>query len=140
VAWRAGEDEFEINESDFFSNLETAAADYAAVLEAVYFFVVPGLVERLAANLREGKPLLLGDVQLDGAGVTLTSVNGSRFWKRTTLVPYARVSHEADQHFLKISSLDNPKLVERVDMLQTWNAVIIGHVIDRLVPAPTDPA
>lgn len=130
-AWRSADIEYEISETNLLSR-ETAADEHARILDAVYFFLVPTLIERLIGKLRAGEPLSLGDAQFDRTGVMLSPAGGTRLWKRSVLVPYSQTSYRLEEQFFKISSLENPKLVETVEVLQTWNAVIIGYVIDRL--------
>lgn len=134
VAWRSAEAEFKIDETTLFSQPATAVDDYARVIDAIYYFMVPPLIKRLTDSLRDGQSMVVGHLQLDRANLTIAPV-GTRFFKRDIVIPYALTTHRVQNYQLVISSLENPKLIEMVDTMQTWNAAIAGAVIDQLKKA-----
>ncbi len=134
IGWRSADAEFEINETTLLSRAETAGDDYARIIAALYYFIAPPLIGRLVATLRAGQPMTIGQLQLDRTHLTIAPA-GTRFFKRDIVVPYGRIAHRIQSHQLVISSLENPKPLEMVDLMQTWNAILLGPVIDQLALA-----
>lgn len=132
IAWRsyAGE-EFELNASNLLPPSAYVEEHYMRILDSIYHFVVPGLVDRIAADIREGREVLLGNTPLRLEGMYLAG-GTSRFWKKDEPVSYPKLQTEIEGGLLIVSSRDNPRQSETHDVTLVWNAVIFGYVLEAL--------
>jgi hypothetical protein len=129
VVWNSASGEFSLDPAQFSAD-GNGAGEYQQIIEALHFFLAPALAERLAGAVKRGETVMLGDSPMNADGVLL---DASRiFWKRAQLVPYSQLQHVLSGQTLTLSSLENPKLSQSYDIARTWNAVIIGRVIDDL--------
>jgi hypothetical protein len=106
---------------------------YAQVVDAVNVFIVPNLVERIVSTVRQGAVVTIGDASLRPNGVVLPT--RSRFWKREQELPYDRVAHRVEDGAWIMASSDNPRLEDSYPVASTWNAAVMGYVIDALARA-----
>lgn len=130
IAWRAGEKEVVLDERSAFSDAETAAAHFHRILDALDFFVVPRLVDRLVQTVRRGEVVRFGEAALERGGLRLPS--RSRLWKKDAEVPYPKVQHRMEDGAWVVGSAENSRLQESYPTVDTWNAAIMGYVIDAL--------
>jgi hypothetical protein len=49
------------------------------------------------------------------------------------LLPYNRIRHEIDFVTITIVNVDQVNYVATLNLVETWNAVIIGYLIDQLI-------
>lgn len=133
IAWRsyAGQ-EFELNASNLLLPSMYVAEHYMRILDSIYHFIVPGLVERLAGDVREGREVTLGATPLRLEGMYLAG-NTSRFWRKDEPVSYTKLQTEIEGGLLIVSSKDNPRQSEAHDVALVWNAVIFGYVLEALI-------
>jgi hypothetical protein len=123
IAWCVGDATFTLDAENFFHG-DTAAADHAAILEAVHRLLVPHLIAQLLDAIRTNAPVFLGDTALTSAGVSLTPGKNP--------VPYARIHRRIDEQALVLSDAENPAVTESYILAQVWNAGVIGNVFDVL--------
>jgi hypothetical protein len=129
VAWRTtGGEEFELNTTNLLAPSENAGRDYARILDAFYYFFVPGLIERLAAAVRRGEEVLIGETPVKRKGMVLASP--ARFGARDELVPYTSLEFKIEDGQLSLSSKLNPWLSDSYVVAETWNAVIFRQLIE----------
>jgi hypothetical protein len=129
VAWRtASGEEFELNTTNLLASSENAAQDYARILDAFYYFFVPGLIDRLVAAVRRGEEVLIGETPVKRRGLVLASP--ARFGARDELVPYTSLEFKIEDGQLSLSSKHNPWLSDSYVVADTWNAVIFRQLIE----------
>jgi hypothetical protein len=134
IAVKAGaEEQFVLNRETFFTEPELLPTHYAQVVDAVNVFIVPNLVERIVSTVRQGAVVTIGDASLRPNGVVLPT--RSRFWKREQELPYDRVAHRVEDGAWIMASSDNPRLEDSYPVASTWNAAVMGYVIDALARA-----
>jgi hypothetical protein len=132
IAWRSyAGDEFELNASNLLPPSAYVEEHYMRILDSIYHFIVPGLVDRLAADIREGREVTLGTTLLRLEGMYLAG-NTSRFWRKDEPVSYTKLQTEIEGGLLIVSSKDNPRQSENHDVALEWNAVIFGFVLEAL--------
>jgi len=132
IAWRsyAGE-EFELNASNLLLPSTYVEEHYMRILDSIYHFIVPGLVNRLSNDIREGREVVLGATPLRLEGMYLAG-GTSRFWKKDEPVSYTKLQTEIEGGLLIVSSKENPRQSETHDVALVWNAVIFGYVLEAL--------
>lgn len=130
VAWRTAQDETKLDSTNAFVEPGADAAHYARIVDALHFFVGPGLVNRLVAQVRAGQTIEVGTTPFSPEGVTFSG--GTRFWKKEEPVPYSQVKHRIETGDLVILNVKNPRIQLRYPILDTWNAAVMGYVIAAL--------
>jgi len=132
IAWRstAGE-EFELNRTNLLPPSSYADDHYRRMLDSIYYFIVPALIERLAADIRAGREVFLGPTRLGADGVVLPGLP-ARFWRKDLPVPYSRLETVVEGGRLIVSSKDNPRQAEAHDVVGVWNAAVFGYVVEVL--------
>jgi hypothetical protein len=132
IAWRssAGE-EFELNRTNLLPASSYEEDHYQRMLDSIYYFVVPALIERLAAEIRAGREVFLGSTRLGADGVVLPGLS-TRFWRKDLPVPYSRLETVVEGGRLIVSSKDNPRQAEAHDVVGVWNAAIFSYVVEVL--------
>lgn len=130
IAWRAGETEITLDASNVFTDPATAAELFARICEAMDYFIVPHVGERVASAVRGGEPFQIGGAELTAAGFLVST--GTRFWKREEALPYATLACQREGDQWLVRSSENPKVQKRYSALDTWNAPALGYVIDAL--------
>ncbi|PTY08164.1 hypothetical protein DB347_00835 [Opitutaceae bacterium EW11] len=130
IAWCAGPKEVVLDDQNAFADAETAAAHFSRIQDALYFFVVPRLVDRLVAAVRKGESVKVGEAALERNAIRLPS--HSRLWKKESEVPYPKLSHRMEDGAWIVASAENARVQERYLTVDTWNAAIMGYVIDAL--------
>lgn len=130
VAWRTASGEVTLDRAEAFADPATAAADYAKTVEAFEFFVTPKLVEQLVQTIQKGDTVWVGKTAMTKAGMTLST--GSRLWKKEEELPYTKIVHRIENDAWVVASADNPRIHERYPILDTWNAALMGYVVDAL--------
>ena len=132
IAWRstAGE-EFEVNRTNLLPASSYVEEHYRRMLDSIYFFIAPSLIERLVEEIRVGQEVFLGKAQFRADGVMLPG-QPSRFWRKDEPISYARLETSIDGDRLIVSSKDNPRQAEAYDVASVWNAAVFGHVVEVL--------
>jgi len=132
IAWRssAGE-EFELNRTNLLPASSYEEDHYQRMLDSIYYFVVPALIERLAAEIRAGREVFLGSTRLGADGGVLPGLS-TRFWRKDLPVPYSRLETVVEGGRLIVSSKDNPRQAEAHDVVGVWNAAIFSYVVEVL--------
>jgi len=132
IAWRttAGE-EFELNGTNLLPSSSYVEDHYKRILDSVYYFVVPSLIDRLADDVRAGREVFLGTTRLGADGVVLPGLH-ARFWRKDVPVSYARLETSIEGGRLIVSSKDSPRQAEAYDVASVWNAAVFGHVVEAL--------
>jgi hypothetical protein len=129
IAWRsAGGKEFELNRDNLLAPSYHAGQDYARILDAFYYFFVPGLIDRLVAAIRRGQEVLIGETPVKSKGMVLASP--ARFGARDELVAYTALEFKIEDGQLSLSSRLNPWLSDSYVVADTWNAVIFRQLIE----------
>lgn len=132
IAWRsyAGE-EFELNSTNLLLASSYVEEHYNRILDSIYHFIVPGLIERTAAGVRAGHEGFLGTTRLDTSGVVLAGAS-SHFWQKHEPVSYAHLETRIEDGRLIVSSKVNPRQTETHDLANVWNAALFGYVVEAL--------
>ncbi len=129
IAWRTTRgEEFELNGANLLAPSEHTAQDYARILDAFYHFFVPGLIDRLAAAVRRGEEVLIGETPVKRQGLVLASP--ARFGARDEIVPYGALEAKIEDGQLAFSSKLNPWLSDSYVVADTWNAVVFNQLLD----------
>jgi hypothetical protein len=128
IGWCSAEEGLALDETWFAELGGLADVDEAVhtILAAIHGYMVPSLVVRSLAAVREGGTLSLGEVQLGVDGVT--------FAEGEACVPFAqlRVAYCAER--ASLSSAANPARTVDLDPLLNWNVVLLPHLIAALTP------
>jgi hypothetical protein len=129
IAWRTTRgEEIELNAANLLAPSEHTARDYASILDAFNYFLVPGLIERLAAAVRRGEEVLIGETPVKRQGMVLASP--ARFGALDEIVPYPSLVSKIEGGQLAMSSKLNPWLSDSYVVADTWNAVIFHQLIE----------
>jgi hypothetical protein len=129
ISWRTNSGaEFELNRTNLLAPSDRTAQDYARILDAIYFFFVPDLVDRLVAAIRRGEEVLIGETPVKAKGMVLASP--ARFGARDELVAYSALEFKIEDGQLSLSSRLNPWLSDSYVVADTWNAVIFQQLIE----------
>lgn len=132
IAWRsASGEEFELNGTNLLPESPQVDEHFSRILDSIYFFIVPRLIERLVAEVRAGQEIYLGATRLAAGGITLPGPS-VRFWKKDELISYASLETSIDGSRLNVSNKDNPRQAEAHDVARVWNAAVFGHVVEAL--------
>jgi hypothetical protein len=115
----------------FLRSEEQAQQDYRAILEGLYYQVIPGLVSRIANSIANGAAYQLGNARLEQTGIHMTS--GALMWKKDHLVPWNEVRFGNHQGLLHISSSTNSNIRASFSLREVWNAVIFEPVVNTLM-------
>jgi len=83
---------------------------------------------RLAAAVRRGEAVLVGETPLTRRGVSLASL--ARFGARDELVSYDSLEFKSESGQLVLSSKLNPWLSDSWVVADTWNAVLFRQLIE----------
>lgn len=105
--------------------------DFDAILNSCFYYIVPGLVARLADQIAGGRDLQLGDSWLSNKGIRATV--GILMWKEEIMVPWSDVRFGVHQGRLNLSSSQNKKFAKAYSLRDTWNAVIFEQITKALL-------
>lgn len=132
IAWRsyAGE-EFELNSTNLLPTSSYVEEHYNRILDSIYHFIVPGLIERIAAGVRAGHETFLGTTRLEPVGVMLAG-SAAHFWQKDEPISYAHLQTRIEGGQLIVSSKSNPRQSETHDVANVWNAALFGYVVEAL--------
>lgn len=130
IAWRTAETEVVLDASNVFRDPETAEDLFNRIVDAIYFFVVPPLIDRLVQAIQDGETIELGKSLMNKAGIAITT--GTRFWRKEEEIPYTEIMHRLQDGAWIVTSVENPRLEVRYSILDVWNAGIMGYVVAAL--------
>lgn len=130
IAWRTAETEVVLDRTNVFNDPATAEDLFNRIIDALYFFVVPPLIDRLVEAVQNGESIELGRAILSKAGLALST--GTRFWRKEEELPFGDIMHRLQDGMWIVSSVQNPRLEARYSILETWNAGIMGYVVAAL--------
>ncbi|MFT3784377.1 MAG: hypothetical protein QM790_20395 [Nibricoccus sp.] len=132
IAWRSYSGlEFELNASNLLPASSYVEEHYMRILNSIYHFVVPGLVERLAADIRQGREVFLGTRELRSEGIVWPE-SSMLFWKKDEPISYTKLQTSIEGGLLIVSSKENPRQSETFDVAIVWNAAVFGYVLEAL--------
>ncbi len=115
----------------WFRGEEQAKRDFNAILQAMYYQIIPGLCERIVGRVMGGIEVPLGDCHLRADGIRAPT--GMLFWKDEQVVPWDAVRFGIHQGHLNISSAGNSKVSKSLSLRDVWNAVIFEDVAKGIV-------
>ncbi len=130
VSWCTPEAEIVLNETNVFQDLKDARVHYDRILESLYFFLIPGMIERLVKAVREGQPAFLGDTPLTPKGMVLTARTGLR--RKEKCVAYRNIEHRIESGAWIATDLEDRNYTKSFSTVETWNAAIMSYVIEML--------
>jgi len=130
IAWRTPEAEVTLDSSNVFNDPATAEDLFNRIVDALYFFVAPPLIDRLVQAIQNGEVVELGRSAMNKAGIAITT--GTRFWRKEEELPYTEIMHRIQDGAWIVTSVENPRLEARYSILETWNAGIMGYVVAAL--------
>ena len=133
IAWRsyAGA-EFVLDASNLLPPSTYVEEHYNRIISSIYYFVVPGLVERLASEIRAGRECRLGNTPLLPSGM-MVPAPAVLFWLKDEPISYPKLQTSIEGGQLIVSSRDHPRQAEAHDVALEWNAAIFGYVVEALV-------
>jgi hypothetical protein len=114
----------------FFRSEDQAEKDFNAILNSLFYHVVPELCTRIAKSIAAGSPQPLGDSLLSSEGIRATV--GMLLWKEDVLVPWSHVRFGTHQGHLNLSSSQNKKFSKSYSLRDVWNAVIFEQITKTL--------
>lgn len=133
IAWRTfGGAEFELNASNLLPPSTYVEEHYNRIVGSLYYFIVPGLVERVAAEIRAGHEVKLGGTALVPGGMMIPAP-AVLFWLKDEPVSFSRLQTSIEGGQLIVSSKDHPRQSETHDVALEWNAAVFGYVVEALV-------
>ena len=115
----------------FFRSEDKAKADFNAIINALYYQIIPSLVSRLAKAILADNGVPLGDCSMMKNGIHLKT--GALFWKEEHMISWLDVRFGSGGGYLSISSAQNPKLKKTFGLRDAWNAVIFKEIADAVV-------
>jgi hypothetical protein len=115
----------------YFRGEEKAAADFQAVVGALYHQIIPPFVSRLSVRIVGGAQSALGDCVMTNEGVRV--MGGMLFWKENHLISWSDVRFVTHAGRLTISSAKNAQLARSFALRNVWNAVIFKELVDAVV-------
>jgi hypothetical protein len=124
--------EYELNSSNLLPPSSYVEEHYNRIVDSIYFFIVPGLVERIANDIRAGHDVRLGNTPLSPEGMPLP-VPAVLFWLKDEPISYHRLQTSIEGGRLIVSSKDNPRQSESHDVALVWNAAVFGSVVEALI-------
>jgi hypothetical protein len=130
VGWCSATREVALDDANTFSHCNSADESFQRIIDALYHFLVPKLIDRLVAGIQSGDVVHVGNAALQRSGMVIAKQ--SRLWRKTEEIPYKRLAHRLENSACVVMSADNPKVQERYPTTDTWNAAIMGYVIDAL--------
>jgi hypothetical protein len=114
----------------FFRSEDQAEKDFNAILNSLFYHVVPELCTRIAKSIAGGHPQPLGDSLLTSDGIRTTV--GVLLWKENVLIPWPVVRFGSHQGHLNLSSSQNKKFSKSYSLRDVWNAVIFEQIAKSL--------
>jgi hypothetical protein len=130
IAWCTAESEVVLDETNVFRDLTDARAHYDRILEALYYFLIPGMIERLVKGVRDGLPAFLGDTPLTPKGMMLTARTGLR--RKEKCVSYRNIEHRIESGAWIATDIEDRSYTKSFATVETWNAAIMSYVIEML--------
>ena len=128
LGWCSAAEAFELPD-DFFAQLPDPDGDGAPmrnVLAALHGFLVPALVARMLAALKDGATIELGAATLTADCVAWPG--------QETLTPLAGLLLAYRSDFVILASADQPDLTVELDPRSSWNVVLLPHFVAALTP------
>ncbi len=110
---------------------DEAAADFHAIVQALYYQIIPQLVARLSKSIAYGVEVPFGDCWLTAKGIRVPT--GVLFWKEEHLISWTDVRFGTHQGVLTISSSQNSKVSKAFSLRDVSNAVIFKELADATV-------
>ncbi|MEI9898154.1 MAG: hypothetical protein WDN28_30935 [Chthoniobacter sp.] len=115
----------------FFRDEDKAAADFQAIVGALYWQIIPALCSRLASSIVGGARIALGDCTMTNKGILATT--GMLLWKEDHVISWSDVRFGTHAGHLNISSAKNPKVTKAFVLREVWNAVIFKELANAVV-------
>lgn len=128
VAWCSAEQMVVLDSTNLLAG-DDAAADYTALVDAMTYFAVPKLVDRLLEAIRSNATVLVGEVLLQRHGVLFPT---DAVDADAVPVPYRRLQHQLEDGQLVLADAENAARGLSQSIADVWNAAIIGSVIEAL--------
>jgi hypothetical protein len=115
----------------FFRSEDQAKLDFNAILNSLFYHVIPNLCTRIAKSIAAGHQQPLGDSWLTPQGIRATV--GMLLWKEEVLVPWSDVRFGTHQGHLQLSSSQNKKFSKSYSLREAWNAVVFKQIAEEFM-------
>lgn len=110
-----------------FRKEKKAKEDYGAILDSALHHLAPGIIERVADSIMNGKPFDPGGgCLLTKAGIEFST--GMLMWKKEHTIPYSQLRLQNIAGALRVSSSKDSKLMVLLDNRAHWNAVLLEYI------------
>lgn len=115
----------------FMRSEDKVSADFNRILESMFHNVVPGIVMRVADNIKSGRPYQMGGCVLTAKGITFST--GALFWKTEHTLPWSDVRYSNARGSLFVSSAKDPKAAVSYALRDVYNAGIFEFIAKAVV-------
>jgi len=115
----------------FFRSEDQAKQDFSAILDSLFYHVIPSLVSRIAKSIAAGNPYSLGDCVLTREGIQASV--GVLLWKEDVLIPWSDIRFGTAEGQLNLRSSQNRKFSKSYSLRDVWNAVIFEYIVKTLM-------
>jgi hypothetical protein len=130
VGWRTAGAEVVLDGASVFTETGAAEEQYTRIVEGLYYFVVPQLIQKLVTAIQSGETVTIGTAGVRKTGIVMPA--SGRLFRREQEVPFSKISQRLEAGAWIVGPADQPRYAESYPTVHTWNAAIIGYVIDAL--------
>jgi hypothetical protein len=135
VAWWSERGEVVLDAQNFFGHDGVDEDAYVRIVAACQRWLCPHLVAWLAGLVQGGHPVFIENVSLTPDGVVFSFPDSAP--PESILVPYPDLLHTFDADVVRLADRREPRWSVDFPAHATWNAVIIGELIETiLLPRP----
>jgi hypothetical protein len=131
VAWWSARGEIVLDGKNFFGQDGVDKTAYARIITACRRWLCPPLVARLAGSVQEGNPVFIDNVSLTPDGVMFSYPNFTP--PKSILVPYSDLLHTFEANVVRLTDRREPQRSISFSAHGTWNAAIIGELIEAML-------
>jgi hypothetical protein len=110
----------------FMRGEDKVMRDFNCILESLFHHVVPGVVSRVAASIRAGKPYQMEECVLTSKGVKFST--GVLLWKKEHFLPWSDVRSTNSRGSLIVSSARDPNIAVSYSLRAVYNAVVFEFI------------
>jgi hypothetical protein len=137
IAWWSEHGEVVLDAKNFFGAAGVDETAYARIVAACQRWLCPHLVAWLAGIVHGGHPVFIENVSLTPDGVVFFYPDSEPPEHKSILVPYSDLLHTFDADVVHLADRREPERSVDLPAHATWNAVIVGELIETMLrPQP----
>ncbi|MGA3008136.1 MAG: hypothetical protein ABSE59_09625 [Opitutaceae bacterium] len=136
VAWWSDQGKVVLDGENFFGRGGMDEKAYGRIVDACRRWLCPHLVVWLAGIVQGGHPVFIENVSLTPDGVVFFYPDSEPPEHKSILVPYPELIHTVDADIVRLADRREPRRAVGFPAHATWNAVIVGDLIEALLRPP----